>query len=75
MKWIVLPYSDSYFEETKYILVKIYQFSCIHEYTIKRIAFENACESSIIFPPFLYANVPAESPSYASTFFMRTPFL
>ena len=26
MKWIVLPYSESYFEETKYILVKFYQF-------------------------------------------------
>ena len=36
--------------------------------TIKRKAFENAYESSIIFQPFLYANVPVESPSYASTF-------
>ena len=32
MKWIVLPYSESYFEETNYILVKFYQFSCIQEY-------------------------------------------
>ena len=31
--------------------------------------YENAYESSIIFQPFLYANVPAESPSYAPTFF------
>ena len=36
--------------------------------TSKRIAFENAYKS-IIFQPFLYANVPAESPSYAPTFF------
>ena len=34
------------------------------------MAFENAYESSIIFQPLLYANVPAESPSYASTFFV-----
>ena len=27
MKSIVLPYSESYFEETKYILVKFFQFS------------------------------------------------
>ena len=32
MKWIVLPYSESYFEETKCILVKFYQFSRIQEY-------------------------------------------
>ena len=62
MKWIVLPYSESYFEETKYMLVKFYQFPVIKN-TIKRIAFENAYESSIIFQPLLYANVPAESPS------------
>ena len=31
MKWIVSSYSESYFEETKYILVKFYQFSCIQE--------------------------------------------
>ena len=36
---------------------------------IKRIAFENAYESFIIFQPLLYVNVPAESPSYAPTFF------
>ena len=28
---ILLPYLESYFEETKYILVKFYQFSCIQE--------------------------------------------
>ena len=32
MKWIVLPYSESYFEETKYNSVKFYQFSCIQRY-------------------------------------------
>ena len=68
MKWTVLPYSESYFEETKYMLVKFYKFSC-NQYTIKRIAFENAYESSIIFQPLVYANVPAESPSYALAFF------
>ena len=33
------------------------------------MVFENAYESSITFQPLLYANVPAESPSYAPTFF------
>ena len=69
MKWIILPYSESYFEERKYILVKCYQFSCIQE-TVKRISFENAYESSVIFQPFLYANVPAESPYSVPTFFI-----
>ena len=32
MKWLVLPYSESYFEETTYMLVKFYQFSCNQEY-------------------------------------------
>ena len=31
-------------------------------------------ESSIIFHPFLYANVPAESPSYAPTFFSELKY-
>ena len=67
MKWIVLPYSESYFEETKYILVKFYQFPVFKNTVLfKRIAFENAYESSsIIFQPVLYANIPAESPFYA----------
>ena len=26
MKWVVLPYSESYFEETNYMLVKFYKF-------------------------------------------------
>ena len=38
--------------------------------TIKRIVFENACESSIIFQSFSYAGNPAESTSYAHTFFV-----
>ena len=67
MKLVVLLYSESYLQETKYILVKFNHFSCIKN-TIERIAFENAYELSIIFQPFLYANVPAESPSYAPTF-------
>ena len=39
--------------------------------TIKRIAFKSAYESSIIFQSFLYASIPAESTSYAPTFFIR----
>ena len=37
--------------------------------TIKWIAFKNAYKSSMIFQYFLYANIPAESLSYAPTFF------
>ena len=70
MKWIVLPQSESFFEETNYMLVKnfITNFPVIKN-TIQRIAFENAYESSMIFQPLSYANVPAESPSYAPIFF------
>ena len=71
MKWIELPYSESYFEETKYILVNFANFP-VFKNTMKRIAFENAYESSRIFQPFLYANVPAETSSYAPTFFKGT---
>ena len=37
--------------------------------TIKWIAIENVYGSSLIFQPLLYVIVPAESPSYAPTFF------
>ena len=37
--------------------------------TIKRIAFKNAYDSSIIFQSFLYASIRAESSSYAPAFF------
>ena len=37
--------------------------------TIKRIAFKNAYESSIIFQSFLYASIPAKSTSYVPIFF------
>ena len=40
--------------------------------TIKRIVFKNAYESSIIFKSVLYASIPAESTSYAPTFFQET---
>ena len=40
--------------------------------TIKRIAFKNAFDSCIIFQSFLYASIPAESTSYAPTFFQET---
>ena len=33
------------------------------------MAFQNAYESTIIFQSFLFANIPAESMSYAPTFF------
>ena len=40
--------------------------------TIKRIAFENACDPFLInFLSFLYAIIPVESPSYAHTSFTR----
>ena len=39
--------------------------------TIKRIAFKNAYDSSLIFQSFLYASTPAESTSYAPTFFNK----
>ena len=58
IKWIVLPYSETYFEETKYMLVNFINFPVIKN-TIKRKAFENAYGSSIIYQPLLYANVPA----------------
>ena len=32
MKWVVLPFSESYSEETKCIEVKNYPFSCNEEY-------------------------------------------
>ena len=35
------------------------------------MVFEKAYESSITFQSLLYANVPAESPSYAPTFFQE----
>ena len=73
MKWIVLAYSESYFEETKYILVKFYQFSCIQEYYLtnsirKRVwivynfsAFvicQRSCRISVLCAHFLYQFVP-----------------
>ena len=64
MKWIVLPYSESYFEGIKYILVKFHQFFTVIKTTIKLIAFENAHKSSIIFQPSLYNNIPTESPPF-----------
>ena len=49
MKWIVLSYSESYFEETEYILVNKFINFPVLKNAIKRIAFANANESSIIF--------------------------
>ena len=51
MKWVVLPYSESYTEETKGNEVKIYSFPVIKN-TIKRNAFKNAYDSSIFFSLF-----------------------
>ena len=68
MKWVVLPYSEPFTEETKCNEVKFTHFPVIKN-TIKRIAIKNAYYSSIIFQSFLYANIPAESPSYTPTFF------
>ena len=68
MKWVVLPYSESFFEETKYILVKFYQFSCIQEY-YQTNSIRKRVWIVYNISAFLYASVPAESPSYAPTFF------
>ena len=48
MKWIVLPYSESYSEEIQCIKGKFYPFSYIEQHWLT-----NAYESSLIFPPFL----------------------
>ena len=43
MKWVVLPNSESYTEETKCNEGKIYPYSCNQEYyCIKRLVFKNA---------------------------------
>ena len=61
--------SKSFSDETKYKnMVKIHNFPVIKN-TIKRIAYKNAFESSIIFQSYLYANIPAEFPSYALTMY------
>ena len=70
MKWVMLPRSESYSEETKCIEVKIDSFPVIKN-TIKWITFENWSESSIIFQSFLFASIPAESTSYAPAFFVQ----
>ena len=49
-KWIVLPYSESFSEETKYTEVKIHLFSCNQGYN--KTALENPLVSSIIFSLF-----------------------
>ena len=73
MKWVVLPFSESYSVETKCTEVKFYPVSDfpVIKNTIKRIAFENENKSTIIFQSFLFANVPAESTSYAPTFLVN----
>ena len=68
MKWVVLPYSEPYTEETNAMKLKFTQFN-VTKNTIKRIAFKNAFKSSIIFQSLLYASIPAESTCYAPTFF------
>ena len=66
MKWVVLPFSESYSEETKCHEVKIYPFSCNQEYF-----WTNSIEgeSTMICQSYLFANIPSESTSYATTFF------
>ena len=71
MKWVVLPYSEPYTEETK--CNELTHFPVIKN-TIKRIAFKNAYESSIyIFS--LNSSIPAESTFNAPTFLMELHFL
>ena len=64
MKCLVLPYRSHILKKQNTCWYNFTNFPVIKN-TIKRIAFE----SSIIFQPLLYANPPAESPSYAPTFF------
>ena len=61
MKWVLMFCLESYTGETKCTEVKKKNahFPVIKN-AIKRIAFENAFESPIIFKFFLYANIPAE---------------
>ena len=47
-KWIVLPYSESFSEGTYYNEAKLHNFP-VNKNTVKRLAFGNAFESSIIF--------------------------
>ena len=72
MKWVVLPYSDilHILKKQNALKLKFTHFPVIKN-TIKRIAFKNAYESSIIFQSFLYASIPAESTSYAPAFFAK----
>ena len=65
MKWMVLPHSESYFKETKYILVNFYHFSCISEYYK---TYSTRKRTWIVYNFSAFVNVPAESPSYAPTF-------
>ena len=69
MKWIVLPYLESYFEDTKYILVSFDQFSCIQEYYYTNSIWK-CVWPSILFQPFLHASAPAEYLSNTPTFFV-----
>ena len=57
MKWIVLPYLATYFEEAKYILVYFTNVPAFKN-TIKRVAFENAYESSILFSAYIPTFLP-----------------
>ena len=67
MKWVVLPYSEPYTEETKSNEVKIDSFSCNQEYYLTK-SIKKCIRIIYNFSIFLYANILAESTSYAPTF-------
>ena len=67
-KWIVLPYQYHFLKKQNTLREKLNHFPIIKN-TIKGIAYKNAFESSKNFHSFLYAIIPAESPSYAPIFF------
>ena len=62
----MLPISESYSKVKNAFSENFTHFPVIKK-TIEQFAFENAYESF----SFLYATIPAESPSYATTFFRQ----
>ena len=70
MNWVVLTYSETYSEETKCIKVNNNPFSCNQE-SCQTKSIRKCLRINNIFQSFLFANIPAESPSYVPTFFVE----
>ena len=64
-KLTLLPYWDSYSEETATAFKKMFTHFPFIKKQMKQIAFENVYKSSIRFSLFLYTHIPDKSPSYA----------